>query len=116
MSNYHSQEQNIYRNLSVKIQMGFYDDGERFPSVKEIADQFHVSYCPAQKALKMLEKDRLIRLCRGSATKVLKKPPRIDLSCTLLLQHSAFQKSCSYPLVKKICRRTACWTRSLPAI
>lgn len=74
MSNYHSQEQNIYRNLSGKIQMGFYDNGERFPSAKEIADQYRVSYCPAQRALKMLEKDRLIKLCRGRTTKVLRKP------------------------------------------
>lgn len=74
MFNYHSQEQIIYRNLSGKIQMGFYDNGERFPSAKEIADQFHVSYCPAQRALKMLEKDGQIKLYRGSATAVLKKP------------------------------------------
>lgn len=74
MSNYHSQEQTIYRNLSGKIQMGFYDNGERFPSVKEIADRFHVSYCPAQRALKLLEKDGQIKLYRGSATAVLKKP------------------------------------------
>lgn len=73
MSNYHSQEQNIYRNLSGKIQMGFYDDGERFPSVKEIADHYHVSYCPAQRALKILEKDGLIKISRGSTTTVLKK-------------------------------------------
>ena len=54
--------------------MGFYDNGERFPSVKEIADRFHVSYCPAQRALKLLEKDGQIKLYRGSATAVLKKP------------------------------------------
>ncbi|MBS7008086.1 GntR family transcriptional regulator [Anaerostipes sp.] len=74
MSNYHSQEQTIYRNLSGKIQMGFYDDEKRFPSAKQIARQFQVSYCPAQRALKMLESDGLIKLCRGSATTVLNKP------------------------------------------
>lgn len=74
MSNYYSQEQTIYRNLLGKIQMGFYDYKEHFPSAKKIADQFHVSYCPAQRALKMLEKDGYIKLYRGSTTAVIKKP------------------------------------------
>ena len=52
-----SQEQNIYRNLAAQIQSGFYSDGKRFPSVQEIARQFHVSYCPAQRALKELESE-----------------------------------------------------------
>lgn len=55
MSNYNSQEQTIYRNLAGKIQLGFYDGGERFPSAKEIASGYQVSYCPAQRALKMLD-------------------------------------------------------------
>ena len=74
MSNYNSQEQTIYRNLAGKIQLGFYDDGARFPSAKEIAEMFQVSYCPAQRALKMLEAEGLIKLCRGKATIVLAKP------------------------------------------
>lgn len=42
-----SQEQTIYRSLAGQIQLGFFDDGERFPSVQEIARRFRVSYCPA---------------------------------------------------------------------
>ena len=69
-----SQEQNIYRNLAAQIQSGFYSDGKRFPSVQEIARQFHVSYCPAQRALKALESEGLISIHRGKETRVLKKP------------------------------------------
>ncbi len=69
-----SQEQTIYRSLAGRIQLGFFDDGERFPSVQEVARRFHVSYCPAQRALKALEADGLIRLCRGKETQVLGKP------------------------------------------
>ena len=74
MSNSNSQEQTIYRSLAWRIQLGFFDDGAVFPSVKEIAGKYQASYCPAQRALKMLEQDGLIRLCRGKSTVVLKKP------------------------------------------
>lgn len=74
MSNYNSQEQTIYRSLAGKIQLGYYDDGERFPSAKIIAEKYQVSYCPAQRALKMLEAEGLIKLSRGKATVVLRKP------------------------------------------
>lgn len=69
-----SQEQMIYRRLAGQIQLGFYEDGERFPSAQEIARRYQISYCPAQRALKLLESDGLIRLCRGKETSVLKKP------------------------------------------
>lgn len=74
MSHFNSQEQAIYRSLAGRIQLGFYDDGEKFPSVQEIAACFQVSGCPAQRALKALERDGLIRLCRGKETAVLAKP------------------------------------------
>ena len=74
MPNTNSQEQTIYRNLAGQIQLGFYDNGERFPSAQEIAQRFFVSYCPAQRALKMLEKSGFIELCRGKATVVIAKP------------------------------------------
>lgn len=35
----HSQEQMIYNNLAGQIQLGFFDDGERFPSVQEVAPE-----------------------------------------------------------------------------
>lgn len=89
MSNYNSQEQTIYRNLAGKIQLGFYDGGERFPSAKEIASGYQVSYCPAQRALKMLEKDGLIKLCRGKATQILAKPYEDYLGNPVFLQRSA---------------------------
>ena len=69
-----SLEKTIYRHLAARIQSGFYSDGRRFPSVQEIARQFGVSYCPAQRALKTLEKDGLVRVARGKGTVVLKKP------------------------------------------
>lgn len=69
-----SQEQTIYRSLAGQIQLGFYEDGERFPSAQEVARRYGVSYCPAQRALKSLERDGLISLCRGKETAVLKKP------------------------------------------
>lgn len=89
MSNSNSQEQTIYRSLAGKIQLGFYDDGERFPSAKEIAAYYQVSYCPAQRALKILEKEGLIELCRGRATTVLKKPYENYLENDLFRQRSA---------------------------
>ncbi len=69
-----SQEKLIYRSLATQIQLGFFDDGERFPSAQEIAMRHRVSYCPAQRALKALEKDGLIKLCRGRQTTILSKP------------------------------------------
>ncbi len=74
MSHSNSQEQTIYRSLAGQIQLGFYQNGERFPSASEIASHFQVSYCPAQRALKALERDGLIKLNRGKATEVLSKP------------------------------------------
>lgn len=69
-----SQEQTIYRSLAGQIQLGFYDDGERFPSAMEVARRYGVSYCPAQRALKLLEDNHLITLCRGKETLVVAKP------------------------------------------
>lgn len=69
-----SQEQTIYRSLAGQLQLGFFQDGERFPSVQDIASYYQVSYCPAQRALKTLERDGLIKLCRGKETVVLAKP------------------------------------------
>ena len=77
MSNYNSQEQTIYRNLAGKIQLGFYDGGERFPSAKEIASGYQVSYCPAQRALKMLEKDGLISSAAEKRLRFWQNPMRI---------------------------------------
>lgn len=74
MHNPNSQEQTIYRILAGQIQLGFYDDGEQFPSARDIAKLYQVSYCPAQRALKMLENDGLIKLNRGKATSILSKP------------------------------------------
>lgn len=76
MPNANSQEQTIYRSLAGQIQLGFYDNGEKFPSALEVAQKFQVSYCPAQRALKQLEKNGYIELCRGKATAVLDKPYR----------------------------------------
>ena len=45
MSHFNSQEQTIYRSLAGQIQLGFFDDGERFPSVQDIARRYQaVSY------------------------------------------------------------------------
>ena len=74
MHNPNSQEQTIYRILAGQIQLGFYDNGEQFPSAREIAKQYQVSYCPAQRALKILENHGLIKLNRGKATSILAKP------------------------------------------
>lgn len=74
MSSSNSQENTIYRSLSGQIQMGFFDNGVRFPSANVVAARYKVSYCPAVRALKSLEKDGLIQLCRGKETVVLRKP------------------------------------------
>lgn len=73
MPNAASQEQTIYRRLAGQIQCGFYEPGGQFPSVQEIACQFGVSFCPAQRALKRLERDGLVLLRRGQETEVLQK-------------------------------------------
>ena len=65
MPNSNSLEQNIYRNLAAQIQSGFYSKGNRFPPAQEIARLFNVSYGPAQRALKALEKEGLIKVGRG---------------------------------------------------
>lgn len=88
MTQINSQEQTIYRNLSSRIQLGFYPEGEPFPSVKELAEWYQVSYCPAQRALKALEKDGLIQLCRGKETVVTAKPYADFLSSTLFCRRA----------------------------
>lgn len=55
------QEQMLYRPLSRQIQMGYCGSPGRFPTVNEVARQFRVSYCPAQRVLKALKRAGLIR-------------------------------------------------------
>ena len=74
MTQFNSQEQTIYHSLAWQIQLGFFNDDEHFPTVQEVANRFHVSYCPAQRALKALEKDGLIKLRKGKKTIVVAKP------------------------------------------
>lgn len=69
-----SQEKMIYRSLAGRIQLGFYGDGQRLPSLQQLARRYQVSYCPVQRALKALERDGLVKLGRGHETVVLKKP------------------------------------------
>lgn len=69
-----SQQQMIYHLLLNQIKMGNYQNGERFPTVKEIADHFNVSYCPAQIALKALENDGYVRLSKGRTAEVIWQP------------------------------------------
>lgn len=88
MSHSNSQEQTIYRNLAGQIQLGFYENGERFPSAQEIASRFQVSYCPAQRALKALERDGLIKLNRGKTTEVLSKPYEDYLKSPIFAQRA----------------------------
>lgn len=68
-----SLEHAIYRNLATQIQLDFFSDDNPFPSVQEIARQYRVSYCPAQRALKALARDGLVKIERGKETVVLKK-------------------------------------------
>ncbi len=93
-----SQERTIYRSLATKIQLGFFDNGERFPSVQEIAEQYQCSSCPAQRALKLLEKDGLVKLSRGQGTIVLAKPYKNYLGSELFARRSA----ALYDLVKSL--------------
>ena len=37
-----SQEQTIYRSLAGQLQLGFFQDGERFPSVQDIASYYQM--------------------------------------------------------------------------
>ncbi|MCH1981981.1 GntR family transcriptional regulator [Ruminococcus sp. OA3] len=74
MTNSNSQEQTIYRDLATQIQIGFFDDAEPFPSVMEIAQLYDVSYCPAQRALKMLEQAGLIKINRKKSSDIISKP------------------------------------------
>lgn len=89
MSYSNSQEQTIYRSLAGQIQLGFFDDGERFPSAQEIALGYGVSYCPAQRALKRLETNGLVQLCRGKPTVVLAKPYHNYLSSNVFRSRAA---------------------------
>ncbi|BFL48691.1 transcriptional regulator [Lactonifactor longoviformis] len=89
MSYSNSQEQTIYRSLAGQIQLGFFDHGERFPSAKEIALGYGVSYCPAQRALKRLETNGLVRLCRGKPTVILAKPYANYLDSTVFRNRAA---------------------------
>ena len=82
-----SQERTIYQSLRKQLQLGFYD-GVRFPSVQEISRQYGISTCPAQRALKMLENDGLIKLCRGKPTLVMGRPYENYLQSEVYLRRS----------------------------
>lgn len=69
-----SQQKMIYHFLLRQIKMGNYKSGDRFPTVKEIADHFNVSYCPAQIALKTLEKDGYVQLSKGKTAEIIWQP------------------------------------------
>lgn len=69
-----SQQRMIYHFLLRQIKMGNYKSGDRFPTVKEIAGHFNVSYCPAQIALKTLEKDGYVRLSKGRTAEIIWQP------------------------------------------
>ena len=98
MSNFNSQEQMIYRSLAGQIQLGFYQDGERFPTIQEIADRYGVSYCPAQRALKELKKDGLIKVARGKETVASDKPYDNYLESAVFYQRRPALKDLFYSL------------------
>lgn len=89
MTNIKSQEQTIYRALAAQIQMGFFDDETPFPSVMEIAQQYGASYCPAQRALKMLERDGIIKINRKKSSVIISKPYPDYLTSGVFMERAA---------------------------
>lgn len=64
----------IYNSLSESIQSGKYAPGDRLPSEKEIADQFHVSRITSKKALEMLVDAGRIKRMPGKGSFVMEQP------------------------------------------
>lgn len=70
MSNDASQPlyQQIYQDLIAGIRTGTWKDGDRLPSEKELADQYHVSRITSKKALEMLSTAGCIQRIPGKGS------------------------------------------------
>lgn len=70
MSNDASQPlyQQIYQDLVAGIRAGTWKDGDRLPSEKELADQYHVSRITSKKALEMLSTAGCIQRIPGKGS------------------------------------------------
>lgn len=60
--------QKIYNYLVEKIKSGEYENGERIPSEKELAEAFEVSRITSKKALEMLAENGYIKRMRGKGS------------------------------------------------
>lgn len=68
----------LYAHLLDEIKSGRLKSGERVPSEKDLAEQFHVSRVTSKRALDNLLKMRVVVRSRGSGTFVAKELPDLD--------------------------------------
>ena len=62
----------IYKHILAEIESGDLQSGERVPSEKELADQYHVSRITSKRALQILEQQGFIDRARGKGSFVAK--------------------------------------------
>lgn len=60
--------QQIKEHIQREIEDGFYADGDKLPSERQLCEQFSVSRIPVRKALEMLEAEGLIRSFQGKGS------------------------------------------------
>jgi len=60
--------QKIYNDLVEKITQGDYQEGDRIPSEKELAEEYHVSRITSKKALEMMAERKLITRAPGKGS------------------------------------------------
>lgn len=67
--------QQLYDSLLTEIRTGQLKSGDRVPSEKELANQFHVSMITSKKALEKLHQEQFIRRVRGKGSFVASEIP-----------------------------------------
>lgn len=61
----------VYQSLAGKIQMGFYQQENQFPTQKELCKQYHVGITTIRRVIRMLEKDGFIEATQGKRPVVI---------------------------------------------
>ena len=76
----------VYQYLLNEVRSGRLKSGDRVPSEKELAEQFHVSRITSKKALENLMQARVVERIRGKGTFVAEELPDLDHMHSILLE------------------------------
>jgi DNA-binding LacI/PurR family transcriptional regulator len=77
--------QRVYETMRRKITSGHWRVGERLPSMKSLARNFHASVFPVHQALELLQEEGYVVKRHGSGTYVAETRPTVTLADTVAL-------------------------------